>query len=122
MTARAWKGRLKKLTEEVGTYKPAFDPIIQATAELLEQIERVHEQFVEEGSQIMITKVLDRGGKNIVENPLLKTWREMREEQLRFFIQLGLTPAALKKINESAIKNGSELSALDKALLEFDRG
>ena len=119
MTARAWKTKLKKLMEAVGTYKPAFEPTIQAAAELLEQRDLVYQQFIEEGSQAMITKTTDRGFKNTAENPLLRTWREMQAQALKYFQELGLTSASLKKINESAIKGGSELSALDKALMEL---
>lgn len=119
MTARAWKSRLKKLMEAVGTYKPAFEPTIQAAAELLEQRDLIYQQFINEGSQTMITKTSDRGAQNTVENPLLRTWREMQGQALTYWKELGLTAASLKKINEAAIKGGSELSALDKALMEL---
>lgn len=119
MTARAWKGRLKKLMEAVGTYKPAFDPSIQAAAELLEQRDLVYQQFIDGGAQPMILKTSDRGAQNFAENPLLRTWREMQAQALKYFQELGLTSASLKKINESAIKGSSELSALDKALLDL---
>jgi hypothetical protein len=105
--------------EAVGTYKPAFDPSIQAAAELLEQRDLVYQQFIEDGAQPMILKTSDRGAQNFAENPLLRTWREMQAQALKYFQELGLTSASLKKINESAIKGSSELSALDKALLDL---
>ena len=120
MTARTWKGRLKKLMEAVGTYKPAFEPTIQAAAELLEQRDQVYQQYVQDGSQAMVKKVSDRGAENLVENPLLRTWREMQAQALKYFQELGLTSAALKKINDAAIKGSSELSPLDKALMSLD--
>ena len=120
MTARAWKGRLKKLMDAVGTYKPAFEPSIQAAAELLEQRDQIYQQYINEGSRAMVIKISDRGSENIVENPLLRTWREMQGQALKYFQELGLTSASLKKINEAAIKGGSGLSALDKALMSLD--
>lgn len=120
MTARAWTGKLKKLMNAVGTYKPAFEPTIQAAAELLEQRDLIYKRYIEEGSQAMVIKVLDRGGENLVENPLLRTWREMQAQALKYFQELGLTSASLKKINDAAIKGGSELTALDKALMSLD--
>ena len=119
MTAKAWKSKLKKLMNAVGTYKPAFEPTIQAAAELLEQRDQVYEEYIEGGAHAMVTKVSDRGAENIAENPLLRTWREMQAQALKYFQELGLTSASLKKINEVAIKGGSELSALDKALMEL---
>ena len=119
MTARAWKSKLKKLMNAVGTYKPAFEPTIQAAAELLEQRDQIYEQYIEDGARAMVTKISDRGAENIHENPLLRTWRELQAQALKYFQELGLTSASLKKINDSAIKGGSELSALDKALMEL---
>ena len=120
MTARTWKGRLKNLMKAVGTYKPAFEPTIQAAAELLEQRDQVYQQYVQDGSLAMVKKVSDRGAENLVENPLLRTWREMQAQALKYFQELGLTSAALKKINDAAIKGSSELSPLDKALMSLD--
>lgn len=119
MTARTWKGRLKKLMEAVGTYKPSFEPSIQAAADLLEQRDLIYQQFIEDGAQPMILKTSDRGAQNYTENPLLRTWREMQAQALKYFQELGLTSASLKKINDAAIKGGAELSPLDKALLEL---
>ena len=116
MTAKSWMAKIKKQTKAVGTYQAAFDAAIQATADLLEQRDRIYEQYVEEGSQAMVTKVLDRGGKNIVENPLLKTWRELQAQALKHWQELGLTPASLKRINESAIKPEERKSSLVEAL------
>lgn len=120
MTAKAWKSKLKKLMEAVGTYQSAFEPTIQAAADLLEQRDNVYSQYVAEGCQAMVIKTLDRGNQNTAENPLLKVWRDLQTQALKYFQELGLTAASLKKINESAIKGGPELSALDKALAALD--
>jgi hypothetical protein len=120
MTAKAWKTNIVKQMKAVGTYQAAFGAAIQATADLLEQRDRVYEQYVNEGSQAMVVRVLDRGGKNTVENPLLKTWRELQAQSLKNWQELGLTPASLKKINESAVKPAvKETSPLAKALAKY---
>ncbi len=120
MTAKAWKAKISKQTKAIGTYQAAFDSAIQATADLLEQRDKIYQQYVDEGSKAMVEKVLDRGGRNMVENPLLKTWRELQAQALKYWQELGLTPASLKRINESAVKGKSkEPSALEKALMKL---
>ena len=120
MTAKAWETDIVEQMKAVGTYQAAFGAAIQATADLLEQRDRVYEQYVNEGSQAMVVRVLDRGGKNTVEKPLLKTWRELQAQSLKNWQELGLTPASLKKINESAVKPAAkETSPLAKALAKY---
>ena len=120
MTSKAWETNIVKRMKEVGTYQTAFDAAIQATADLLEQRDKIYQQYVDEGAQAMVIRVLDRGGKNTVENPLLKTWRELQAQSLKNWQELGLTPASLKKINESAVKSAVKgTSPLAKALAKY---
>ena len=68
----------------------------------------------------MVVRVLDRGGKNTVENPLLKIWRELQAQALNHWKELGLTAASLKRINDGALKAGKKLSPLAQALQELN--
>ena len=119
MTAKAWKADIIKQTKAVGTYQAAFLPAINATADLLAQRDQIYQQYEDEGSQAMVIRELDRGGKNRVENPLLKTWRELQAQALKHWQELGLTPASLKRINEAAIKSSEKKSALGEVLAKF---
>ena len=68
---------------------------------------------------------LEKAGKTLLPvfqnryNPLVKMMNDLNRDALTYWKELGLTAASLKKINEAAIKGGSELSALDKALMEL---
>ena len=119
MTAKKWKTDIIKQMKAVGTYQAAFVPAINATADLLAQRDQIYQQYEDEGSQAMVIRELDRGGKNRVENPLLKTWRELQTQALKHWQELGLTPASLKKINDNAIKVPERKSALAEALSKF---
>ena len=101
-------------------YQAAFDAAIQATADLLEQRDRIYQQYVDEGAQVMVEKVSDRGAKNYAENPLLRTWRELQAQALNHWKELGLTAASLKRINDGALKAGKKLSPLAQALQELN--
>ncbi|MDE6706852.1 MAG: hypothetical protein K2K06_07525, partial [Oscillospiraceae bacterium] len=61
MTATRWKKLIKEQTEKVGTYQPAFDSVIADLASILEQRDAAYKQFRQEGRQLMIVKVSDRG-------------------------------------------------------------
>ena len=119
MTAKKWKTDIIKQMKAVGTYQAAFVPAINATADLLAQRDQIYQQYEDEGSEAMVIKTLDRGNQNRVENPLLKTWRELQAQALKHWQELGLTPASLKKINDNAIKVPERKSALAEALSKF---
>lgn len=120
MTSKAWKTNIVKRMKEVGTYQTAFDAAIQATADLLEQRDKIYQQYVDEGAQVIVEKVSDRGAKNYAENPLLRTWRELQAQALNYWKELGLTAASLKRINDGALKSGKKLSPLAQALQELN--
>ena len=92
-----WKTKIVKACEAAGTYREYFNPIIDTLAGILEK----------------------NGATNLEQNPLIRLINDLNRDALTYWKELGLTAASLKKINEAAIKGSSELSVLDKALLEF---
>ena len=57
----------------------------------------------------------------MVKNPLLATWNELNTTALQYWRECGLTPASLKKLNESAMKQEKE-SSLQAALEKLGSG
>ena len=77
MTKNRWKSKIKASCEELGTYRPSFDVVIEYT---------------------------NKGGStNHVQNPLLKLANELNRDALTYWKELGLTPAGLKRLNEKAL-------------------
>lgn len=89
---------------EAGTYKSYFDYQIDALAGILEKRDEIQRLFDEGEEQLMIEQTNKSGATNRVVNPLFKTWKEMNDQILSFWKELGLTPAGLKKINEDAFQ------------------
>ena len=116
MDKTAWKEHIKGMTDGVGTYRKEFDSIIDTLSDILEQRDRVYQDFIDSGAEVVITKVSDRGAENIAKNPRLALWSELNTQALAFWRDLGLTPAGLKRINELAIKAEVKESALELAL------
>ena len=115
-----WKAKIIKACKAAGTYKEYFDPVVITLAEILDKRDAAQKEFIESGARIMIEYTNKAGATNYVQNPPIRLINDLNRDALTYWKELGLTAASLKKINESAIKGSSELSALDKALMQLD--
>ena len=122
MTAAHWKRIIKEQTVEIGTYKPAFDAVIADLAAILEQRDAAMKQFRDEGRQLMVRKISDRGAENTVQNPLITLWDKLNASALAYWRDLGLTPKGLKAIDETALKpkKATGMEDLSKVLSQLD--
>ena len=100
MSKQEWIERITNDCKQANTYKLYFDSVIDTLAQILEMRDIVHEQFVDEGLQATIIVTTDRSGKeNIHKNPLIAMETELNSQALKYWIELGLTAAGLKKLN-----------------------
>lgn len=104
MKKESWKKKIKKACEAAGTYRPYFNSIMDTLAELMEIRDDALRQFEESGSLAVIAHTNKSGATNIVKNPALVVVMDCNSQALAYWRDLGLTPAGLKKINETAIK------------------
>lgn len=118
MKASEWQSIIRKSIEEVGAYRPAFDSVIDTLASILEQRDIAYAHFMEDG-RITVKKISDRGSVNLAKNPKMQAWCDLNTQALAYWRDLGLTPAGLKRINESAMKEEKGISALEKALVKL---
>jgi hypothetical protein len=114
-----WRTRIVKCCEAAGTYKDYFVPVIDTLAEILDKRDAAQHEFIESGARLMIVGTNKAGNTYYTQNPLIRMINDLNRDALTYWKELGLTAASLRKINEAAIKGGSELSALDKALMEL---
>lgn len=119
MISKKWANTIKKQTEAAGTYRDTFKPIIQTLADILEQRDIVKQKYDEAGAEPVIEQLSDRGRPQLKQNPMLKAWMDLNAQALTYWRDLGLTPAGLKKINDSMAKIEVKESALEKALKSF---
>lgn len=115
MNAKQWKTKIKKEMTLAGTYQKLFDSVISSLAEILEERDRIREQYLKDGAQALIEYTSDRGSENMRPNPLLKQWTDLNAQALTYWRDLGLTPAGLRKINEDAMTE-RKLSPLEAVL------
>ena len=120
MKAAAWEKSIIEQCKAVGTMKPAFKAMISTLADILEQRDATYQQFVREGSRLVIERVSDRGAVNSAKNPLYVIWAELNSQALTYWINLGLTPKGLKALTDASVK--AEVGdPLDKVLEKLGR-
>lgn len=123
MNKNDWIRKIKKLMKAAGTYEKHFDPVVMALAEILEQRDHAYEEFVSTGAEVVVEKVSDRGAVNLAKNPRLQVWTDLNTAALAFWRDCGLTPAGLKRINETAMAPKQEKSSpLETVLLKLQDG
>ena len=118
MTVKVWKNRIVKDCKTLGTYKPEFDAVIDTVSKILSQRDSVYDQFIKEGSQVLVIKKLDRGAENKTKNPLLQVWKDLNDQAIVYLRELGLSPKGYKSITDEVMK-GNKPDALAQALKEL---
>lgn len=119
MNKEQWKAILEEQIKFDHDYIPSFQTTLQILSEVLEERDRVHEIYVETGSEPVIDYTLDRGSVNKKPNPLLKQWQELNTTALAFLRDLGLTAAGLRKLQGQLPKNEKINKGFSK-LNDFD--
>lgn len=118
MRKGTWKKRIKNACEMAGTYRPFFDETIETLATILEKRDEAHTAYKKAGSLPVVTYTNKAGATNYVKNPALVLWDELNKSALAYWRDLGLTPAGLKKIDETMLKKKKE-NTLERALKDL---
>ena len=101
--------------QALNIYKPEYEYAVKGLARALTDMEKMLDLFDKSGGQIMVKHTNKVGATNVVKNPFYLAIETLRQDILAYSRELGLTPAALKKINEGEVK-GRKVSPLVEAL------
>ena len=111
MTADAWRKRIIEATNvEIQRYQSVIDTL----SDILEQRDSIYEQY-KANPMPVVEHTNKAGATNTEKNPLLRAWVELNSLALSYFKELGMTPAAYKKMAGEAPVEKKE-SALITAL------
>ena len=116
MTKAAWKKQIEEACRTVGTYRECFDAVIDTLADILWRRDKAWQQFKKEGYELLVCHTNKAGAENVTQNPLVRVINELNRDALAYWRELGLTPAGLKKLNDSALKVKENTSPLQEAL------
>ena len=111
------KKQVKANMKALGTYKPEFDMTIGIYSSLIYQYRQLEKQFEENAFAVS-----EKTGysDNAKKSPLVGSMESLRKDILSYSNSLGLTPTALKRINDQMESNNKkQISDLDKALNSF---
>lgn len=117
MTKKKWKGRIIQCCDDAGTYKPYFEDVIDTLADILQRRDEAQNLFKKSHDDMLVSYTNKSGASNLELHPALKTVNALNRDALQYWKELGLTPATLKKMNESAFKEQSQ-SGFSLALVE----
>ncbi len=119
MKRETWKKKIIKACTDAGTYRPFFNAVIDTLAGILEKRDKAQEMFEKSGGNVLVKHTNKSGATNIEQNPVLRLINDLNRDALAYWRDLGLTPAGLKKLNETAMKEQKKGSALEEALKGF---
>lgn len=95
MKADDYKLKVISDMERVGTYHSSFDGTINMYCSMLEEYDKIQEQFIKTGSLIVIKHTNKFGATNLVDNPIYKNMERLRKDLIMYAKELGLTPSGL---------------------------
>lgn len=116
MDKSEWTRKIKAACKKAGTYQPQYNYIIDTLAQIMENRDNVHKQYIADGSRPTITHTNKAKETNVVKNPMLVMELDLNAQALAYWRDLGLTPAGLKKLNAEVVKDQKTSGGLEKLL------
>ena len=102
-TEKGFRIKIREACRNVGSYRQDFEEIIGRLAELYVRANLAKDQWRAEGSEFYVTQVNKGGNEYYIKHPLLTEIDNTERNILMLEKELGLTPAAIHRINEAAL-------------------
>ena len=107
-TVKGYTQKIRARMRQVGTYRPEFELTMERLAKVYMRTAEAEKQFSDEGKGILIEQETSTGSTKLVKNPLLTEIDSLNKQALEMETALGLTPAALKRVNETAMPSAQK--------------
>ena len=105
---------IRERLKALNLYKPQFASLIDRTAKLYLKLEELEKAYEKSGMERFVEYTNKAGATNLVPNPYIKAIEDAYAELIVHERELGLTPAALRKI--AAAEETTQQSPLVSAL------
>ena len=115
-TEKGFRNKIREDLNASGLYREEFERVIWRLAELYVRMQKTRALYRETGGDPIITSTNKAGAQYYTKNPYLQELDFLQKTALELEKELGLTPAALKKINEAAMLAVPEEDPLSAAL------
>lgn len=116
MTRSKWTARIRAACEQAGTYKPFADDIIETLADMLARRDQYRALFKRSGGEALLMHINKAGAQNLEKNPALRMIDEINRDALAYWRDLGLTPAAWRRLNTGPAEPAAPADPLAKAI------
>lgn len=110
-----YQKKIREKCERLGTWRPEFDKVAERLAAIYERIDLAEAEF-RARAELTVGQENVAGGVKVTRNPLLVELAAMYDQALACERELGLTAAALKKMNEEALKPRQQETGLAATL------
>ena len=115
-----WKKIINQQLTALGLHDEAYNSTIESLAAILEQRDKTYLEFQESGGKSVIEYTNKGGSTNMTKNPLLVMWDELNKTALAYWREMGLTPAADKKLTGEGPKKEEKAKGLAAALASIE--
>lgn len=112
---------IKERMTALGVYKPQYAALIERTAKLYVKLAALEKKYESSGMEPYIEYTNKAGHTNLVPNPVIKSIEDAYAELMLHERELGLTPAAMRKMGAAA-EAPKEKSPLEAALEKLSGG
>lgn len=105
----------------LGVYKPQYDALIGRTARLYVKLDELEREYAESGAARFVEYTNKAGATNLIASPHVKAIEDAYAELLVHERELGLTPAAMKKLG-GGLEEKPQKNPIDAALEKLMSG
>lgn len=119
MTKKKWREIILGQMDALGLKNEAYDPIVDTLADILLQRDKAFAQFKKLGGKLVVEHTNKAGATNTAKNPQYVAWKELNDQALSYWRDLGLTPSAYKKMTGDGPKREAR-GGLAAALASLD--
>ena len=116
MTERGYVADIRRKCEALGVWRDEFERTQKRLAKIYARIDEAEAAFDEAGRELIVEHTNKAGMTNMVKNPIMTEIDMLYDQALTYEKELGLTAAALKRINEEALKTRKVENGLVAAL------
>lgn len=118
-TEKGFREKIRSQCRSLGVYKPEFEDAIERLAELRVRRLKLKEMYLKTGGAPVVKA---KGSAIAIRNPVLDEMDKTDKASLELERELGLTPAALRRLNEAALAAKQEADPLASALAALRGG
>lgn len=122
MTEQGYYREIKRKCDSLGVWREEFARTAKRLSRIYTRIDTVESEYSDSGGEAVVEYTNKAGATNMVRNPYLTQLDILYDQALTYEKELGLTAAALKRINEEALKPQKKASGLEAALRLLEGG